>query len=161
MTRDQFVEMYQPLADGVLHFFLYKHPHLSYLRDDLQGAAYLKLVEIAVRREQINARDLDAYLFSSIRRAMHRAVRLEDTFHYGNAEVQREELVDLIDDSDDSSARIDLEAILTLCRDDLDTAIVELRVAGHSDEEISNLLQIGRRTIGDRRAQLEKRYDAQ
>lgn len=52
-----------------------------------------------------------------------------------------------------------LKDILKSCKDDTDRTIVELRLTGYTDGEISRRLGIPRRTVHSRRRELAKRYE--
>jgi DNA-directed RNA polymerase specialized sigma24 family protein len=150
-ARQRFAEGNMAYVVTKVNSFINEHPELEYLREELISEGYLTLVQLANQLEEVNDNDFhpQALMWRALQNRFTDMVRAE------KGEVELCEDLTVTGRHDAVDLQVD---ILHLCRDDTDRQIVKLRLQGYTDQEIADLLNLGRVTVTTRRSKLFKRY---
>lgn len=156
------------VARGALSDFIGRNPDYLRFRDDLQGEAFLKLVEVVRKRPDAT----EGYVFVAVMRALVEYAREIPTFSIPRktvADCERDgrDVPELPDEApayelDNVETRDatgeDVEELLACCRDDTDRGIVELKDEGYTTEEIGEELGTTKGTVSKRWAKIVRRF---
>lgn len=166
---DEMVVGNVPLVFTRVKTFLQDFSEYSHLKDDLQSEAYLALINSVHQLKTTEVENPIGYIYwaiyNSLKKYIHRSESFGPTEWEIRTAIEAEEYVYLpqkqpnfdIDmcEAPDLLAAVDtLRDIEELCTNDTLKQVVWLRMAGYTDPEISEKLNIGVRWVNMQRGQL-------
>jgi hypothetical protein len=154
----KFIEDNIPLVILRVNSYLGITPSESYLIDDMIAEGFLALTE-AVRKladadTPEDGGNPSGYIGQRIIWAISRLAENESKAHFLNPKY-RADSIDVIDPRDIIEVN---DALYAACETEEDRIIIEMRVRGCTDQDISDRLEIPRRAVCFQRHQIEKRY---
>ena len=149
--RDRLISTHLPLAKIAVDVFLARRPEYRYLQDDIESECTARMVAIVDQHLAGQVGHLSGYIRRVIHTAIWDTIRLDATIQTPRRSyAKRERFVDWSEFAENEQSTSDRAPLEGACRDELDTLIVAMRIAGKSVKSIIRELMLTEIELEDR-----------